>query len=435
MNQFTASLWGDEAWAATLAIKPVWQIVTIVSRDTSPPLYYLLLHFWMKIFGHGEVSIRLLSFLFFCATCFFVYLLGKHLWDKKTAMIAAILAFLNPFLFQYAFEGRMYSLLLLTTTSSMYFYLKGKKTAYILSSIASLYTHHFSLFVIFVQFLWSLRQLKNQSLFSALKPYFLIGLAYLPWLYPLYYQTSLVSSGFWLGKPTLKNIRELFSDFFLGQNDHRLRLALSLAVIFTFLFRSFKQWKEEIFLFLWALLPILLTFFISQFKSSIFYNRYLLYCLPPLILILSSRRQNLSLTFILLMIFSLGIMDGYYFTHPTKRPFRELSSYVKSLEQEHPDLFLVNYNGKAHHLFESKYYGLKAPIFLPQGSLPFYAGTALMEKDDIIKTLPGEKEIGVISSEEVAKEYFPGYALEKEVKFDSLYFLWLKKEKAISPRG
>jgi len=263
MNQFTASLWGDEAWAATLAIKPVWQIVTIVSRDTSPPLYYLLLHFWMKIFGHGEVSIRLLSFLFFCATCFFVYLLGKHLWDKKTAMIAAILTFLNPFLFQYAFEGRMYSLLLLTTTSSMYFYLKGKKTAYILSSIASLYTHHFSLFVIFVQFLWSLRQLKNQSLFSALKPYFLIGLAYLPWLYPLYYQTSLVSSGFWLGKPTLKNIRELFSDFFLGQNDHRLRLALSLAVIFTFLFRSFKQWKEEIFLFLWALLPILLTFFIS----------------------------------------------------------------------------------------------------------------------------------------------------------------------------
>ena len=39
MNQFTASLWGDEGWAVNLAIKPISQIIKIVSRDTSPPFY------------------------------------------------------------------------------------------------------------------------------------------------------------------------------------------------------------------------------------------------------------------------------------------------------------------------------------------------------------------------------------------------------------
>jgi len=68
MNQFSVSLWGDEAWAATLAAKPYLKIISIVARDTSPPLYYLLYHTWIKFFGISEVSIRTLSFLVFLGT-------------------------------------------------------------------------------------------------------------------------------------------------------------------------------------------------------------------------------------------------------------------------------------------------------------------------------------------------------------------------------
>src|SRR4030042_4565194 len=123
MNQLTASLWGDESWAATLAIKPYLQIVQIVSRDTSPPLFYLLLHTWMKIFGPSEIAIRSLTFLFFLGTVFTAYLIASYFWDKKTGLLAALLTFTNPFLFQYAFEGRMYSLLAFTSTLSIYFFL------------------------------------------------------------------------------------------------------------------------------------------------------------------------------------------------------------------------------------------------------------------------------------------------------------------------
>lgn len=436
MNQFTASLWGDEAWAATLAVKPVFRIIQIVARDTSPPLYYLLLHSWMKIFGTSEIAIRGLSFLFFLATVLVVYLIGKNLWDKqslisgenkKTGLIAATLTLLNPFLFQYGFEGRMYSLLLLTTTLSMYFYLKKNQLGYILATISALYTHHFAIFVVFVQFLWSLKEFKGKPIFSLLKPYFVIALAYLPWLYPLYYQTSLVASGFWLGKPTLKTIVNLFSSFLLGAGKHHLQPAVILAITALFLLRRWGEWKKDGFLFSWAIIPIILTFLLSQLKSSIFFDRYLLYCLPPFMLLLASQKRQVSLTFIFLAIFSLVIINWHYFTHPIKRPFRELANYVK--ENKKSEYGLINFNAQAHHLFESKYYNLKAPLYVPQGSLPFYTGTALMEKGDVANCLPNKEKIMVISSGDPKKTFLPGYFLEEQVKFDSLYLLWFSQEK------
>lgn len=425
MNQFTASLWGDEAWAATLAVKPFIKIITIVAHDTSPPLYYLLLHFWMKIFGNSEIAIRSLSFLFFLVTVLVVYLIGKSLWDKKTGLIAATFTFLNPFLFQYGFEGRMYSLLLLTTTLSMYFYLQKRKTGYILSTVAALYTHHFSIFAVLVQFLWSLKEFKRKTIFALFKPYLIITLAYLPWLYPLYYQTSLVASGFWLSKPTLKTIADLLGSFFLGTSRHNLQPAVALGITALFLLRRFGQWKKDGFLLSWAIVPILFTFLISQLKSSIFFDRYLLYSLPPLLLLLASQRRVFSLTFIFLTLFSLALIDGYYFTHPIKKPFKDLACYVK--QNKKPEFGLINFNAQAHHLFESKYYGLSAPLYVPQGSLPFYTGTALMEKEDIVQTLPDKEKIMVISSGDPEKTLLPGHHLEEAVKFDSLYLLWFKK--------
>ena len=104
-NQFTASLWGDESFAAILAQKNLIDIVKIVSHDTSPPGYYFCLHLWMKIFGTSEVAIRSLSFLFFLGTVAFIFLLAKYLWGKKAAIQAAILTLTNPFLFAYAFAA------------------------------------------------------------------------------------------------------------------------------------------------------------------------------------------------------------------------------------------------------------------------------------------------------------------------------------------
>ena len=59
MNQFTASLWGDEAFSAILSMKPIPEIISIIARDTSPPLYNLTEHIWFQIFGTSEIAVRI----------------------------------------------------------------------------------------------------------------------------------------------------------------------------------------------------------------------------------------------------------------------------------------------------------------------------------------------------------------------------------------
>ena len=427
MNQFTASLWGDESWAATLAIKPYLEILTTVARDTSPPLYYLCLHTWMKFFGTGEVSIRALSFVFFLLTCFFVYLIGRKLWDQRTGLLAALACFLNPFLFQYGFEGRMYSILLLTSTAATYFYLSKNRLAYILAATAALYSHHFSIFVIFTHFLWEIPNLfnKKEGFIKTIKPYLIIGLLYLPWVYPLYYQTSLVGGGFWLGKPTLKSLGELVGAFFLNPAKGMTLNLLIIGFSGALLFRRWGEIKKELVLVSLFVIPVGLTYLISQFYSSIFYDRYMLYVIPPILLLLVSRRRKISLLFIGLFLLVLIPLNYHYFTHPTKRPFRDLANHVKSLDLE--ETALINFNDQAHHLFESKYYQIPAPIYVPEGELPFFTGTALMTETDTIKELPDKQTIIAITSGDPEKVELPDYQFVKEKSFGSLKLVWLER--------
>ncbi|MGB9911530.1 MAG: glycosyltransferase family 39 protein [Microgenomates group bacterium] len=427
-TQFTASLWGDEAWAATLAVKPLWQIIKIVSHDTSPPLYYLFLHLWMKIFGTSELAIRSLSFLFFLLTVIVVYHLASFLWNKKTAFLASLLVFANPFLFNYAFEGRMYALLALTSTASIYFFLRNFRWPFILTTTAALYTHHFSLLVVFWEIIWRFFQKKPFSLKKFLAVYsdfFLIALFYLPWLYPLYYQTSLVASGFWLGKPTLNTLLETIKKFLVGSQENNFQKTALFSFLLVFLLRDWKKnFSLALFFLGWFFTPLLVTFILSQFFQSIFFDRYMLMAIPASSLILSSQTKKISSLFLVLGITCLLVNNYYYFFHPQKRPFRQLAEYIKT---EAPQLTLVNHNAAAHHLWESKYYGLKAPIFAPQ-PLPFYTGTALMTSQDIIQSLPEDKEIGVISSAPLEEIKIPGYHQIKVKQFGDLKFVWFQKD-------
>ena len=427
MTQFSASLWGDEAWAATLAIKPYWQIIITVARDTSPPLYYLIYHTWIKFFGISEVSIRSLSFLFFLGTVITVYFIGKHLWDKKTGLLAALLTLTNPFLFYYAFEGRMYAILALTSTLSIYFFLKKNRPGFILASVAALYSHHFSIFIIVFEGLWQLIESWGQPIKKIIRNYldfFLIGLLYLPWLYPLYYQTSLVGSGFWLGKPNPEVFLETVIKFLVGSGQEVNRQLAFWAIVLTLILKNWlKDKKQSFFLLGWFFVPLILTYLVSQVFQSIFFDRYLLLVIPASGLLIASLRRKFSFISILIAAFLLASLNYHYFTHPTKRPFRELANYVKT---EAADLTLINYSAASHHLFESKYYGLEAPIYAPK-PLPFYTGTALMEKSDVIDQLPNKESLGLITSTSPEEVVIPGYEIEKNKQFDSLYFLWLTK--------
>src|SRR5664279_3851219 len=54
-------LWLDEAQSVAIARQPLAGLFAALRQDGSPPLYYLLLHYWMVLFGAGNIAVRALS--------------------------------------------------------------------------------------------------------------------------------------------------------------------------------------------------------------------------------------------------------------------------------------------------------------------------------------------------------------------------------------
>lgn len=429
MNQLNTSLWGDESFTAVAIHNNFLSMLQIVVKDTAPPLYYLCLFIWTRIFGHSEIAIRSLSVLLYLGIVFVVYLIAKKIWGKTTGLLAALLTFANPFLFPFAFEGRMYAILVFTVTLSFYFFIINNFWGYVLASTAAIYSHHYAILALIFQFFWRLLRTKNltKNWLKFLKPYVFIGLFYLPWLYPFYKQVTMVGGqGFWLGKPTIKDVGGLLARYLVGNIVFKWQKYL---LIFAGLILIFKKWRvkleQNLILLGWVLIPIILAFCLSLGKTSIFYDRYLIFVIPGLMLLLAGGWRKVSLPLVLLFSLSLLWLNYYYFIHPTKRPFRQLANFVKQEIKE--DDFLINYNGKAHHLWESKYYCLKAPLYAPGGNLPYYVGTAQMTNEDIVLELPEKDRIGVISSEEPESMRIKNYKLKTYQKFGSLSFSWFVK--------
>lgn len=453
-NVFNQSIWGDEGFSAILSMKPLPQIIEIIARDTSPPLWNITEWIVFNTLGTDEIYIRGLAFTYFLLAVFFTYKIGELIWSKKTGLLASILTFLNPFFFIYAFEGRMYSILALGVTASMYFFLKilkseGKvkkstKIGYVIATLWALYSHHFAIFALFVQgiwFTWEFLLGKRKVAKKLFKLFIIVGVGYIPWLWPLYNQTRMVGGGFWLGTPTLIDLRNLIYEYlaegikthplvvpFVNLKLHQLALYFVLAVL---LIRKWhKTIKSNFILLTWFLIPILATWAVSQVFQSIFFNRYLLYTIPAAMLLLASnRRGKLSIAALSVIILLFANIDYYYFTHPTKLPFRELSDYVKSERQE--GSFLINWNAASHHLWETKYYGIPAPIYIPPegGDLPFFVGTALMQEKDVIREIPaGAERVGVVTSGPIEEISLPGYTEKEAREFNGLKFIWYVKE-------
>ncbi len=453
-NVFNQSIWGDEGFSAILSMKALPDILKIISRDTSPPLWNIFEHLVFQYLGTGEMYIRGLSFTFFLGAVFFTYKIGSFLFSKKTGFLAALLTFLNPFFFTYAFEGRMYSILALGVTASMYFYLRifnteegirrRDKVGYVIATLWALYSHHFAFFAVAIQGLWWLYELtlgKRIRVKKMFKIFLITAAGYLPWLYPLYTQTKMVSGGFWLGTPTIHDLRNIIYDYLAeGLKDEGLKLPIldmtlyhaSLYVVFAALVlrKWWKNIKKTVLLLFWFLGPIALTWFISQKFQSIFFNRYLLYTIPAAMLILVSSRSKLSIISLAILVLFFGIIDYHYFTHPTKLPFRQYSEYVKS-ELTEGD-FLINWNSSSHHLWETKYYGIPAPIYIQPtgGNLPFFVGTALMAENDVIREIPeGVERVGVVTSGSIEEIILPGYTESGTKTFEGLKFILYVKHK------
>jgi Dolichyl-phosphate-mannose-protein mannosyltransferase len=109
-------LWWDEGYSVWFATHPLGQLVALTAQDIHPPLYYALLHGWTSLLGTGPVALRLLSVFAGVLLIPAVYRAARCMFSSRAALLAALLAAINPLAIFYSQEIRMYGLVALLST-------------------------------------------------------------------------------------------------------------------------------------------------------------------------------------------------------------------------------------------------------------------------------------------------------------------------------
>ena len=97
----TQSMWVDEAWSVWISKLAVSQMVQATAADVHPPLYYVLLHYWIMVFGSSESAVRLLSALFGVLAIPTIYVVGRQLFNKEAGLAGALILALSSFNIRY----------------------------------------------------------------------------------------------------------------------------------------------------------------------------------------------------------------------------------------------------------------------------------------------------------------------------------------------
>ncbi len=150
-----SALWLDEALSLGISRRPVPDLLHALRRDGSPPLYYLLLHAWIGVFGTSTGAVRALSTVFSLAALPLVWLAGRRLGGRRTADAALLLLAVNPFAVRYATETRMYALIQLLAAALLLALLRARERpapgrllpVALLSGLLAL-THYWALFLL-----------------------------------------------------------------------------------------------------------------------------------------------------------------------------------------------------------------------------------------------------------------------------------------------
>jgi 4-amino-4-deoxy-L-arabinose transferase-like glycosyltransferase len=148
-------LWIDEANSVLIARESVPDIVGALRVDGNPPLYYVLLHTWMSLFGQGEVAVRALSLVLGLALVLVVALLGRAWFGRVAGGLAAFLVATSPLHVYYSREARMYTMVAVLAVLAIFavdrLLVRRDRTSVVLAALALAsvaLTHNYGLFLL-----------------------------------------------------------------------------------------------------------------------------------------------------------------------------------------------------------------------------------------------------------------------------------------------
>lgn len=392
---FVQSFWRDEAFSVLVAEKPVSMFFGKLSFE--PPVYYLLLHFWMKFFGESEIATRSLSFIAVALAAVVIIEWGDSLFKKSwLAFFLPIFFMLNPMIIYYAFEVRTYGWYILFAVLSMYAYLNRKWPLYIAAVVLGFYTHTYFLFTFLSQIvhytLFNRKLLLKKPVVthlisdSMVKSVLISGLCFLPWIIKILGDFGRLKQS-WYFPVDFHLIQSVLGNMFVGYEGTpwfmwQLTAWFSLILLgfFYMAWKNVKKRETTAYFLINVFLPLTIVISVS-FIKPLFVNRYLIPVTIStvflIVIALESLRSRLVQyavggTFLLAVI----LFNSWYpMAHP-KTPIRDTISEINMLRA--PSDFV--YATSSLNFFETLYYSKNRRgvyLYNPTGSaFPWYVGDA-----------------------------------------------------------
>ena len=116
-------IWLDEAFSIFWAQTSVPELLSVMGRDSNPPLYNLFLKAWISIAGTDKIWVRLPSLLFNLGSAVVLFQLAKRFFNLETAIIASVFFLISQDHLTHAQNTRSYALSSFLCLLSFYAYL------------------------------------------------------------------------------------------------------------------------------------------------------------------------------------------------------------------------------------------------------------------------------------------------------------------------
>ncbi len=214
------ALWLDETISVNISKLPLTRIPGALSHDGAPPLYYVMLHFWMGAFGRSDFAVRAMSGLISVISLPVFWIAGRRLGGRRVAWVTFFLALSSPFAINYATTTRMYSLMILVALlgylalSRAYENPTRRRCVELgVVTAALLYTHYWGIYLVGVAGLWLIWRIRVSGRGGpALRAMVIGGLFWLPWA-PIFVFQALHTGTPWTAPASPGDLLQVFSDY------------------------------------------------------------------------------------------------------------------------------------------------------------------------------------------------------------------------------
>jgi mannosyltransferase len=181
------SIWLDESATIVLVRRGFGGMLShLSSSESTPPLYYVLVWAWTKVFGAGVIGFRSLSALIGTLTVPVMYFAGRRI-SPRAGLWAAALTTVNPAMYYYSQETRAYGLLVFFSAAAFVFWGQALDSGgaralgwWGLSSVLALLSHYFAVFLLVPETVILVRRLGMRRVRLPIAAIVLTGLALLP---------------------------------------------------------------------------------------------------------------------------------------------------------------------------------------------------------------------------------------------------------------